>query len=114
MTDLLVLEPAAADEPSDRIPEGLPVGGAECGPLERALRNAGLAIASVPFDVLIDAPDGGDDRRELRAAVTAVVHADADTAVTKSVVKGKSVAVRVDPGGRLIINKKKKKTKNNQ
>jgi hypothetical protein len=64
MTELFVLEPAAADEPSDRIPEGLPVEGAERGPLERALRNAGLAIASVPLDVLIGRPEADDDRRD--------------------------------------------------
>lgn len=92
MTELFVLEPAAADEPTDRIPEGLPVGGAERGPLERALRNAGLAIASVPFDVLVDAPEGDDDRRELRAAVTAVVHAAADTELDRL-----SAAVHTDP-----------------
>ncbi len=98
MTELFVLEPAAADEPSDRIPEGLPVGGAERGPLERALRNAGLAIASVPFDVLIDAPDGGDDRRELRAAVTAVVHAAADTELERL-----RAAVQTDPDDGLDV-----------
>src|SRR5258708_2924440 len=36
MTEIFVLEPATADEPVDRIPEGLPVGSPERRNLERA------------------------------------------------------------------------------
>ena len=63
-----------------------------CGPLERALRNAGLAIASVPLDVLIGRPEADDDRRELRATVAAVVHAAADTELDRL-----RAAVNTDP-----------------
>lgn len=92
MTELFVLEPAAVDEPSDRIPEGLPVEGSERGPLERALRNAGLVIASVPLDVVIGPPDTDDDRRELREKVAAVVHAATATELDRL-----RAAVNTDP-----------------
>ena len=92
MTELFVLEPAAVDEPSDRIPEGLPVEGSERGPLERALRNAGLVIASVPLDVVIGPPDTDDDRRELREKVAAVVHAATATELDRF-----RAAVNTDP-----------------
>jgi excisionase family DNA binding protein len=79
MTEIFVLEPAAVDEPVDRIPEGLPVGSPERGDLERALRKAGLAI--VPVDAVIDPPDletAPADHRQLRASVAAVVNVATD------------------------------------
>lgn len=76
MTVIFFLEPAAADQRSDRIPESLPVNSPERGPLERALRNAGLAI--VPLDTLIGPAASADDVHPLRASVTAVVNAASD------------------------------------
>ncbi|WNG90093.1 helix-turn-helix domain-containing protein [Mycobacterium sp. ITM-2016-00317] len=76
MTEIFVLEPAAADEPTNRLPEGLPVDGPERGPLERALRKAGLAV--VPLDAVIDPAATIDDRRQLRASATSVVNAASD------------------------------------
>jgi hypothetical protein len=78
MTELFVVEPAAVDEPADRIPEGLPIGSPERGPLERALRRAGLAI--VPLNAVIDTRSrpASNDRRSLRASVAAVVDAASD------------------------------------
>src|SRR4051812_19798679 len=76
VTDIFVVEPAAADQRSERIPESLPVNSPERGPLERALRNAGLAI--VPLDTLIGPPAAVDDHHSLRASVTAVVNAASD------------------------------------
>lgn len=79
MTELFVLEPVAADEPADRIPQGLPLGSPERGALERALRKAGLAI--VPVDAVIDtspAQTATGDQRTLRASVAAVVNAASD------------------------------------
>jgi hypothetical protein len=79
VTEIFVLEPAAVDEPLDRIPEGLSVGSPERGDLERALRKAGLAI--VPVDAVIDPSDletATADHRQLRASVAAVVNAATD------------------------------------
>jgi hypothetical protein len=77
VTDIFILEPAAADQRSDRIPEGLPVNSPERGPLERALRNAGLAI--VPLESVIGPPTAADDHHHpLRASITAVVNAASD------------------------------------
>lgn len=74
MPEIYVLEPTAADESADRIPESLPLASPERGTLERALRKAGLAI--VPVDAIVD-PSPADvvDRRQLRASVAAVVNA---------------------------------------
>jgi hypothetical protein len=79
MTEIFVLEPATADEPVDRIPEGLPVGSPERRNLERALQRAGLAI--VPVNAVIETRDldtTTSDRRRLRASVAAVVNAATD------------------------------------
>lgn len=74
MTEIFVLEPAPADEPTNRVPERLPVDSPERGPLERALRNAGLTI--VPLDAIIEpSPTSDDDHRQLRASVATVVNA---------------------------------------
>lgn len=97
MTELFVIERAAADEASDRVPEDLPVEGAERGPLERALRNAGLTIASVPVEVLIT-PDADDDRDKLRATVSAVVDAAADSELDRL-----RAAVNADPDDGLDV-----------
>ena len=79
MTDIFVLEPVPADESTTRVPDGLPVESTERGLLERALRNAGFAISTVPLDVLaVESTDTGD-RRALRAAVAAVVNAATDS-----------------------------------
>lgn len=75
VNELFVLEPAAADDALDRIPEGLPVDSPERGALERALRMAGLAI--VPVEAVIGPlPQlAADSERTLRASVVEVVEA---------------------------------------
>src|SRR3546814_10930333 len=52
-------------------------------------------------------------RREIPTAPSTAFHARRSRGDRKSVVKGMSVSVRVDLGGRRIINKKKKKKYNN-
>ncbi|WP_234904481.1 hypothetical protein [Mycolicibacterium frederiksbergense] len=47
MTELYVVVPAAPDEACGRIPDSLPVNDPERALLERALREAGLAILAV-------------------------------------------------------------------
>ncbi|BBZ01560.1 hypothetical protein MCHIJ_09970 [Mycolicibacterium chitae] len=96
MTDIFVLEPAG-DQDSDRIPENLPVNSPARGPLERALRDAGLAI--VPLDSLIGSPSApGDDRHPLRASVAAVVNA-----ATEEELDRLHSAVTVDPDDDLDV-----------
>lgn len=97
MTEIFVVEPAAVDEPTDRIPEGLPVESRERGVLERALRKAGLAIVSL--DAVIDPSPretAAVDHRQLRASVTAGVNAATDAELDRL-----HSAVIAEPAGEL-------------
>jgi hypothetical protein len=74
MTDIFVLERAEANQAIDRIPDNLPVNSPEREVLERALRDAELAI--VPLGSLIDSLSAPiDSLRALRESVAAVVNA---------------------------------------
>ena len=77
MTEFFILEPAPTDEPSNRLPEGLAVDSPARGPLECALRKAGLAV--VPVNAVIrPSEEPEDDPRRLRTSVAAVVNSATD------------------------------------
>lgn len=76
MTELYVVVPAAPDEACGRIPDSLPVNDPERALLERALREAGLAILAV--DSHIPPSASVDDRPPSREVITAVVNAATD------------------------------------
>jgi signal recognition particle subunit SEC65 len=84
MTEIFVLEPVAVDEHGRRVPDDLPMEGPERDKLENALRESGYAIISINADAAPPAsPRGATDKKQLRAAVEALVNEADDSEVAR-------------------------------
>jgi hypothetical protein len=84
MTEFFVLEPVAVDEEARRVPDDLPVEAAERDKLEDALRESGYAIVAIDADAALTAsPRASADKRQLRAAVAAVVNEADDSELAR-------------------------------